>query len=194
MITLQQANELCILAHKDQWRRPEPAKGLAGLPNLLITMLQRGELDGYEHNGLRYSYINGDILTLMVQEPYIVHPIAVADMMDTEYRKILALLHDIIEDTHYDLYVSPKKTYYSIITDKAEYPQFTISKDLYVDLGLLTKDPNLTYEQNIRRIKESGRADAIAVKIADNIHNLYTGTEKQQQKYLGISLPILLGE
>jgi len=122
--------------------------------------------------------------------PFVEHPIVVADMMDTPYRKMLAYLHDVIEDTYYELTTCMvTKKCYIILPDVKQYE---ISEDLYIDLELLTKDPNLTYEQNIRRIKDSGRADPIAVKIGDNCHNLSTGTEKQQAKYLNISLPVLL--
>jgi len=119
--------------------------------------------------------------------PYVTHVIAVANMMNTPYRKILAYLHDVIEDTDYELTDSWRK---NLITPDGEVIE--ISDDLWIDLNLLTKDPDLTYEQNIRRIKDSGRADPIAVKIADNCDNLSTGTGKQKEKYLTISLPILL--
>jgi len=122
--------------------------------------------------------------------PYVTHVIAVADMMSTPYRKMLAYLHDVIEDADYELTTCMvTKKCYIILPDVEQYE---ISEDLYIDLELLTKDPNLTYEQNIRRIKDSGRADPIAVKIADNCDNLSTGTDHQKEKYLTISLPILL--
>lgn len=179
-MTLKQANELCILAHKGQWRKP----------TTVVTAgwgcYKTGE--NFVHpNGNRIIWCNGD--TFLVYEPYHTHPIAVAAMMNTEYRKVLALLHDVIEDTDYVLTDSWWKNICAPDMEVIEIPD-----ELYIDLELLTKDPSLTYEQNIRRIKDSGRADAIAVKLADNCHNLSTGTEKQQQKYLGISLPILLGE
>ena len=121
--------------------------------------------------------------------PYVTHVIAVADMMSTPYRKMLAYLHDVIEDTDYELTDSWWKNLMAPDGDIIE-----ISDDLWMDLNLLTKDPDLTYEQNISRIKDSGRADPIAVKVGDNCHNLSTGTDKQKEKYLTISLPILLEE
>jgi len=184
--TPEQAKELCIKAHAGQYRR--------------ATIVNTDSWDCYKlkqeqvmPNGDLVQYIHGD--QFRVQQPFHAHPIAVADMMSTPYRKMLAYLHDVIEDTPYTLEMVPLMNgskYY--IESENEHGHIEISEDLYTDLGLLTKDPNLTYEQNIRRIKDSGRADPIAVKIADNTHSLSTATPKQQQKYLDISLPILLGE
>lgn len=129
-----------------------------------------------------------------IARPYHTHPQAVAAMMNTEYRKILGLTHDVVEDTGYELVSKNDENHYLsyYLVHPGDLPEYRISWDLFIDLGLLTKDQNLTYRENIRRIKDSGRADPIAVKIADNCDNLSTGTDKQKEKYLTISLPILL--
>jgi len=193
MITLQQANELCTLAHENQWRRP---RGMNKTDRILfsdkldsLSEEDDYDVDVYTINHHRFSWSEGAEEWFM-EEPYHTHPQAVAAMMNTEYRKILALLHDVIEDTAYELTnCMVTKKCYIVMPDKEQY---AISHDLYIDLELLTKDPNLTYRENIRRIKDSGRADPIAVKIADNCNNLSTGTDKQKERYLTVSLPILL--
>lgn len=197
-ITLEQAKQLCIEAHAGQYRRP---RDMTIDDEILFAdkLEQLCEEDGYEVdeyviNGCRCNW-NSTTHCWSIEEPYHVHPQAVSEMLSAEYRKILALLHDVIEDCDYTLDVVPLLSGNKYYIAHTEHPiQYEISYDLYTDLGLLTKDPNLTYRKNIRRIKNSGRADPIAVKIADNIDNLLTATDKQRQKYLTISLPILLGE
>jgi (p)ppGpp synthase/HD superfamily hydrolase len=99
--------------------------------------------------------------------PYHTHPFAVADLLTDEDAKIVALLHDVIEDTEY------------------------VSQDLR-DLGIpnylvnaiewLTKIKGESYGDYLSNIKCD--EIAIKVKIADMIHNLSDNpTEKQKLKY-----------
>lgn len=86
--------------------------------------------------------------------PYIFHPIHVAEQMDTEKRTILALLHDVVEDTDITL---------SQIEEK-------FGKDIADVLALLTHEKNVPYLDYIKAVKTN--EDAKAVKIADMTHNM----------------------
>ena len=85
--------------------------------------------------------------------PYIYHPIHLAEQMDTETECIVALLHDVVEDT-------------DITFDdlEKEFP-----KDSIEALKLLTHDKSVDYMEYIKAIKENDIAKK--VKIADLIHN-----------------------
>lgn len=105
-------------------------------------------------------------------EPYVCHPIRVADQVQGESAKVVALLHDVLEDTDYDL---------------PDWISTTEKKALY----LLTRRSETPYDSYIRTILEAdGPAGDIArcVKIADiqeNLSLLPNTEEKQnlQQRY-----------
>ena len=86
--------------------------------------------------------------------PYIYHPIHVAEQMDTENECIIALLHDVVEDTN-------------VTFKQLEY---VISKEILDILKLLTREENIEYDEYIKRIKNN--SIACKVKIADLTHNL----------------------
>ena len=86
--------------------------------------------------------------------PYIYHPIHVAEQMDTENECIIALLHDVDEDTN--------------VTFKQLEEVF--SKEIIDILKLLTREENIEYDEYIKRIKNN--SIACKVKIADLTHNL----------------------
>lgn len=86
--------------------------------------------------------------------PYIYHPIHVAEQMDTENECIIALLHDVVEDTN--------------VTFKQLEEVF--SKEIINILKLLTREENIEYDEYIKRIKNN--SIACKVKIADLTHNL----------------------
>lgn len=86
--------------------------------------------------------------------PYIYHPIHVAEQMDTEVECIVALLHDVVEDTDV--------TFEQL---KSEFPSEII--DI---LKLLTKTKDIDYCEYINKVKEN--TVARKVKIADIEHNL----------------------
>lgn len=71
----------------------------------------------------------------------------------------VAFLHDVVEDTRYTLDQLSKMGY---------------SPEVIEAVGLLTKNKNLTYKDNIKNIIASGNRLAIMVKYADNYAN-YTG-------------------
>lgn len=88
----------------------------------------------------------------------------------------VALLHDVIEDTKYDREKLIDLGYSEAVLDAVQ---------------LLTKDRNLSYDDNIKKIISSGNKTAMMVKFADNYVN-YTGDksdwdpkkrEKSQKKY-----------
>ena len=86
--------------------------------------------------------------------PYIYHPIHVAEQMDSENECIIALLHDVVEDTN--------------VTFKQLEEVF--SKEIIDILKLLTREENIEYDEYIKRIKNN--SIACKVKIADLTHNL----------------------
>lgn len=86
--------------------------------------------------------------------PYVFHPFHLAEQMEDENTTIVALLHDVVEDTDIgfdDLY-------------KMGFSQTVIEA-----LKLLTHDDNEPYEDYINRIKKNEIAKA--VKLADLRHN-----------------------
>lgn len=87
------------------------------------------------------------------QVPYIYHPIHLAEQMTTETECIVALLHDVVEDTDVTFEQLEKEFPFEIIEI----------------LKLLTHDNKEDYMTYIERIKKN--AIAKKVKIADIIHN-----------------------
>lgn len=87
--------------------------------------------------------------------PYILHPLAVMLQMETELEMIVAVLHDVVEDTDVTL------------DDllEAGFPDEAVTA-----VGLLTRLPGMSYEQFIDRIRP--HALARRVKLADLAHNL----------------------
>ena len=87
-------------------------------------------------------------------EPYILHPIAVSSMLRNEDEQILALLHDVVEDTEHTL------------ADVAAlgFPHLTDALDC------LSRRDGETYEAFISRILKNRLATK--VKVADMKHNL----------------------
>lgn len=86
--------------------------------------------------------------------PYILHPMAVANMVTTEQEKVVALLHDVIEDVN--------------IT--AGFIRDVFGEEIAIAVKVLTHDPSESYTAYIRRIKEHPLAKV--VKLADLSHNL----------------------
>ena len=154
-MTLEQAEQLCIIAHKDQLRR-----------------------DGIT--------------------PYHCHPFAVADIMTTVDEKIVALLHDMLEDT--DFIIEELSPNGLLIVLEPCYDGFkpilvndniaTLTDKQANALHLLTKCPSQSYDDYLQDISKNKLATK--VKIADMFHNLSDSpTDHQKQKYLR-GLQILL--
>lgn len=107
--------------------------------------------------------------------PYVFHPFHLADQMETEETTIVALLHDVVEDTDYTL-------------DDLEKLGF--DKPIIEALALLTHDDSTPYMDYVLAAKQNPIAKA--VKLADLRHNsdlsrLDVVTEKaleRREKYL----------
>jgi len=76
--------------------------------------------------------------------------------MEDEVSTCVALLHDIVKDTGF--------AFEDIAADG-------LYSEVILILKLLTHDDGMTYMSYIKRIKGSGNAVAIAVKLADLQHN-----------------------
>ncbi len=106
--------------------------------------------------------------------PYIHHPLCLAEQMDTEEECIVALLHDVVED--------------SDVTFNNLTPLF--SDDVIQALQLLTHDDSIEYLDYVRKLKRNPIAKK--VKLADLKHNsdmsrIDNPTEKdwkRHEKYL----------
>lgn len=88
-------------------------------------------------------------------EDYIVHPIAVADKFNDADRKIVAVLHDTIEDTELTL---------------DDLKDLKLRPDLIHVIDLLTHKPDQTYLDYLLHIRDVPMAKEI--KVEDLNHNL----------------------
>ena len=86
--------------------------------------------------------------------PYVFHPLHVAEQMDDEDSTIVALLHDVAEDTDYTLEDIEKKKFGAHIIEA---------------LRLLTHDKDVPYLDYIRALKDNPITKK--VKLADLEHN-----------------------
>lgn len=86
--------------------------------------------------------------------PYVYHPFHLAEQMHTEETVIVALLHDVVEDTACTL---------------QDIANFGFSQTVIDALKCMTHDPSVPYMQYIAKIKENPIAKA--VKLADLRHN-----------------------
>ncbi len=86
--------------------------------------------------------------------PYVFHPFHLAEQMETEATTIVALLHDVMEDT-------------DITRDELKEAGF--SDEVLDALVLLTHDKDVDYMDYVAKIKENPIAKA--VKLADLRHN-----------------------
>lgn len=86
--------------------------------------------------------------------PYVYHPLHVAEQMDDEDSTIVALLHDVVEDTSYTLEDIEAMGFGPAVTEA---------------LKLLTHDPSVPYFDYVRNLE--GNEIAKKVKLADLNHN-----------------------
>ena len=177
-MTPEQAKAICIEAHKGQWRSPTDIQ--AKDESYILEELKNVSLRYHEQtcllsDGRQVIKLNG---ITYIQEPFSSHPIAVADMMTTDEEKVIAYLHDVIEDTN----ITYNELYKLGLNE--------CDDDILNALKLLTKQPQQEYSLYIFNI--SCCRLARKVKIADMFHNLSTTpSEKQKAKYLKY-MPILL--
>ena len=85
--------------------------------------------------------------------PYIFHPIHIAEQMDSEESCVVALLHDVIEDSDITLEILSKY----------------FNDDIITALRVLTKKENDDYLMYIKRVKTNKLATK--VKMKDLEHN-----------------------
>lgn len=92
-------------------------------------------------------------------KPYIKHPIAVMNLLEdpTDDEARAALLHDVVEDTDYEL---------------ADLVRLGFSAGVCVIVDLVSRRKDESYFDFIRRTRDSGNASAIKVKRADIAHNM----------------------
>lgn len=87
--------------------------------------------------------------------PYILHPQAVAASLDNTENKIVAYLHDVIEDT-------------DVTLDKLEELGFTYR--IVNSVRILTKSKDVSYDDYLKSVKKD--SNAWHVKMADIKHNM----------------------
>jgi guanosine-3',5'-bis(diphosphate) 3'-pyrophosphohydrolase len=116
--------------------------------------------------------------------PYIYHPMHIAEQMEDESTTVCALLHDVVEDTHYTLEDLIQQGYPSEIIEA---------------LSLLTHNKGIPYMDYVRKINSNKIAST--VKLADLQHNsdlsrlevIDDDALKRIEKYRK-AMQILLGE
>ena len=86
--------------------------------------------------------------------PYVFHPFHLAEQMKTEESTIVALLHDLVEDTEYTI---------------NDLTSMGFGKDITNAIALLTHADDVEYMDYVCAIKENPIAKA--VKLADLKHN-----------------------
>ena len=86
--------------------------------------------------------------------PYVYHPFHLAEQMETEDTVIVALLHDVVEDTDYTL---------------DDLRAMGFSEKIIEALALMTHDKSVPYMGYVAKIKDNPIARA--VKLADLKHN-----------------------
>ena len=86
--------------------------------------------------------------------PYVFHPFHVAEQMTDEVTTIVALLHDVVEDTEYTL---------------EDIAAMGFGQDVVTALAMMTHDKSVPYLDYVAKIKDNPIARA--VKLADLAHN-----------------------
>lgn len=110
--------------------------------------------------------------------PYVFHPFHLGEQMQTEETTIVALLHDVVEDTDYTI---------------QDLESMGFDKKVIDAIALLTHADGVDYMEYVREIKKNPIAKA--VKLADlrhnsdltrwdNLENLDAKTLARQEKYL----------
>lgn len=86
--------------------------------------------------------------------PYVFHPFHLAEQMHDEDSTVVALLHDVVEDTHYTL---------------EDLQEMGFNGAVLEAVTLLTHLPQIPYEEYLEGIKKNPLAKT--VKLADIAHN-----------------------
>jgi guanosine-3',5'-bis(diphosphate) 3'-pyrophosphohydrolase len=88
-------------------------------------------------------------------QPYILHPLRVMVAVEGELAQTVAVLHDVVEDSDWTIEKLKDEGFTGNITEA---------------LDLMTKDPNLNYQDYIKSVRNNPIARA--VKIADITDNM----------------------
>ncbi len=107
--------------------------------------------------------------------PYVFHPFHLAEQMEDELTTVVALLHDVVEDSDYTL---------------EDLAAMNFGNDVMEALALLTHDDDTLYMDYVLKIRENPVAKK--VKLADLQHNsdatrMESMTEKdleRREKYM----------
>jgi (p)ppGpp synthase/HD superfamily hydrolase len=110
-------------------------------------------------------------------EPYWMHPFSVMMLLPgylPNEARHAALLHDVVEDT--DVTLEDLRDNYGYMYNVTHL------------VDHVTKDPTITYQENIDKIIDSGNVAAMEIKLADNYHNMdrhrpYKISESMQERY-----------
>ena len=86
--------------------------------------------------------------------PYVFHPFHLAEQMRDENTTVVALLHDVVEDTDYTL---------------DDLRDMGFGDEIIEALSYMTHDPSVPYMEYVKKIKENEIARK--VKLADLKHN-----------------------
>lgn len=86
--------------------------------------------------------------------PYVFHPFHLAEQMDTEDSTIVALLHDVVEDSRFTL---------------EDLVSFGFESHIIDAISLMTHAEGVDYMEYVKKIKENPLARK--VKLADLAHN-----------------------
>ena len=86
--------------------------------------------------------------------PYVFHPIHLAEQMQDEDSTVVALLHDVVEDTEYTI---------------DDLIAMGFNESVIEAIRLMTHDDGVEYTEYLEKIKENDLARR--VKIADVMHN-----------------------
>jgi len=91
-------------------------------------------------------------------QPYINHPVAVANMVKTGPAKVVALLHDVVEDSAVSI---------------QDLAAAGFGHDIVSAVDAITKRPGEEYNSYLKRV--AANPIAREVKLADLAHNMDTG-------------------
>jgi len=187
------AKMLCIKAHEGQFRKEYTLNGQEFLDYGEEVKLNRRYHPTNSvilSDGSRYK-LNG---SQSIEKPYSTHPIAVAEMMTTDNMKMIAYLHDVVEDCkdyHFNVetkYIHNRrvKTFSILFNQETKYE---LNGNVGECLQELTKiDKYQSYQEYIQNICEHSteiRNVCVKVKIADITSNLADNpSEHAKKKYL----------
>jgi (p)ppGpp synthase/HD superfamily hydrolase len=101
-------------------------------------------------------------------EPYIMHPIRVMTRMKTEEERIVAILHDVVEDTEVTLDQFRQRGYPESVVDAVEALSKKVDR-CAAGTGFYDSEGKEKYSHAIRRVKENPLATK--VKLSDLLDN-----------------------